>query len=639
MNIKDFAKVAGVSVATVSKIMNGKDSGISMETRQRVLRLAKEYQYTPYASIKNSTAQNSYTVALLADFSDPVYDPVMRGAEQTLGSYGYALMVMNYEGAPDRLTQALYILGSKNINALLLLAAHALPEEALDILREFHVPVMLLNAGQAASFPRLDIDYMAAADLALRQMLSYGHTRIGCILERDSFQGTQIAEAYTHFCYENDIRFDRKYIYDARSGIEGGQMGFQQLSHLGATAVLCQNEEIAKGAYLAAESYGTAIPDDISLVGLASGRSHALLHPNLSVVHISASGLGARAAQAVIDTIERGGAPSDVESLGDHSFILGSSLSAPRESFPTKSKVVVVGSLNMDIMIHVPGFPQPGETVLSPLIAEIPGGKGANQAAGVGKLGGNVYMIGRLGNDREGKQLYQSLYENNVNLDGVTIEDDCATGKAYIHVASSGESTIVVYPGANRKLSPMHIRQSASLFQDAEYCLISTETLPETVYAVVKTARQHGVRIVLKPSAVAEISPQVLDGLYLLIPNEKEINYLLPDQGITLEEKARHFLSQGVQHVIVTLGENGAMLCSKSETVYFPAADFQPVDTTGAADSFISALVVALTEANDLHHAIRFATYAAGITVTRQGVQPALPDRMTMRLYADKITS
>lgn len=631
--------MAGVSVATVSKIMNGKDSSISMETRRRVLQLAKEYQYTPYASIKNSTAQNSYIVALLADFSDPVYDPVMHGAEQALSKYGYALMVMNYAGSLDRLTQALYILGAKNINALLLLAAHALPDEALEILREFHVPVILLNAGQAAPFPRLDIDYMAAADLALRQMLSYGHTRIGCILERDSLQGTQIAEAYTHFCYENDIRLDRKYIYDAHSGIEGGQMGFHQLSGLGATAVLCQNEEIAKGVYLAAESNGTAIPDDISLVGLASSRFHALLHPNLSVVRISSSNLGCRAAEAVIDTIERGSAAFDTKSLRDHSFILGSSLSSPRENTPAKSKVVVVGSLNMDIMIHVPGFPQPGETVLSPLIAEIPGGKGANQAAGVGKLGGNVYMIGRLGNDHEGKQLYRSLYENNVNLDGVTVEDDCATGKAYIHVAGSGESTIVVYPGANRKLSPMHIHQSAGLFQGAEYCLISTETLPETVDAVVETARRHGVRVMLKPSAVAAISPEILDGLYLLIPNEKEINHLLPDQGITIEEKAQYFLSQGVQNVIVTLGENGSVLCSASETTYFPAADFQPVDTTGAADSFISALVVALTEANDLHYAIRFATYAAGITITRQGVQPALPDRMMMRLYADKITS
>lgn len=638
INIKELAKLAGVSVATVSKVLNNKDSSISAETRQRVLQLAREYQYAPYASHINSAAQNSYTIALLADFSDPAYGNLARGIESVLSKSGYSMLVLNSEGIHEKTIQSLHIACSRNLNALIMLPSCSVSDQMLSIIHDLPFPFIMLDA-EHPDLPclQISIDYHLAANLALEKMLQHGHQKIGCIMDENSIHASEILEAYTHFCYKNDLRFDAKYVYHSCGGLDGGKTGFKQLIHHGVSAILCQDEYIAKGVCSMAHTFGTSIPDELSIISMTYDNSQSMHYPELCTIYNSSQDLGAFAASLLIDSIEKGLPLTGKKKISASSFSIGKSLSAWKGVSGTRSRVVVVGSMNMDIIIHVSTFPQPGETVISPTVANIPGGKGANQAVGVGKLGGNVYMIGRIGNDQEGKMLYQSLYENNVNLDGVSIEDDVATGKAYIYVDNSGESTIVVYPGANSKLTPSHVLQRASLFEQAQYCLISTETLPETIKTVVSVAKQHSVHVVLKPSAVSSIDKEVLEGLYLLVPNEKEINTLLPYDSMTLEEKGKYFLSCGVQNVIVTLGEKGCMLCNHKETVYFPAADFQAFDTTGAADSFISALVVSLSETQDLHYAIRFASYAAGITITREGVQPALPDRMMMRLYADKI--
>ncbi len=640
MNIKELAEIAEVSVATVSKVLNNKDSSISAETRQKVLQLAKKYRYVPYANYKNNSSTNSYTVAFLADFKDPACGLVTQGLEDGLGANGYNLLVYNTNSSEKKSIQALHMIESANVNALVVLPFQNITDTFVEMVKKLAVPVLFLNYREDMHpFHHMDLDIQSAVNAALKRILLYDHKKIGCILDSASVHSSEILESYTHFCYENNIKFDSKYVCDSCGNIDGGQEGFKQLVHHGVTAILCQDELIAKGVYIMAEAFGLSIPEELSVISLSYGDSLGAMFPALCTVAMSAKNLGENAAAALIDHMERNTPLPEGQKNRELIFVEGKSLANPKEegSANTRSCVVVVGSLNADFIIHVSSFPRPGETVLSPEIAKLPGGKGANQAVGVGKLGGNVYMIGRIGNDPEGKMLYQSLYENNVNLDGVTIEDNCSTGKAYIHVANSGESTIVVYPGANNMLMPSHIWERDALFEQAQYCLISTETRTETVKAVSEIAGRHSVKVVLKPSAVSQIADCVLRGLYILIPNEKEINCLLPDPNMSLEEKADHFLACGVENVIVTLGEKGCFLCNRTERTYFPAANFQAVDTTGAADSFISALVVALSKKFDLHYAIRFATYAAGITISREGVQPALPDSMMMRLYADKI--
>ena len=155
-----------------------------------------------------------------------------------------------------------------------------------------------------------------------------------------------------------------------------------------------------------------------------------------------------------------------------------------------RGKIVVIGSMNTDFMINVNHIPTGGETVRAGSIASLPGGKGANQAVGAGKLGGLVYMIGRLGNDSDGKEIYNSLVASGVKTDGVVFDDSIPTGKAYINVAEDGESTIVIYPGANGKLSRSQVRQYEQVLDEAVYCLLTLEIAEELVEYEIQRCRR-----------------------------------------------------------------------------------------------------------------------------------------------------
>ena len=295
-------------------------------------------------------------------------------------------------------------------------------------------------------------------------------------------------------------------------------------------------------------------------------------------------------------------------------------------------KIVVAGSLNMDIVLRVPHIPAVGETIISTNVSLVAGGKGANQAVGVGKLGGDVYMLGRLGKDAYGKKLYDSLLKNKVKTEGLVFDEELPTGNAYICVSDTGENNIVVSPGANKAFSREQIDRYESIFEGAEYCLLQLEIPMVTVEHILQVCRRKKVKVILNPAPARVLKDELLDDLFLLIPNEKEISMLCPEPT-TLEEKAKALLAKNVHNVVITLGEKGCMLANKEKIAYYPAIPFKPVDTTAAGDSFISGLAVALSEGRDLCAALRFANYTAGITITKHGAQTSLPSRGEVDRY------
>ena len=299
-------------------------------------------------------------------------------------------------------------------------------------------------------------------------------------------------------------------------------------------------------------------------------------------------------------------------------------------------KIIVVGSMNMDVTLEASRIPVKGETQIAEKLYVFPGGKGANQAVGAGKLGGQVYMIGCLGNDMDGRELYTSLVENHVHMDGVLFDTVLPSGKAYINVDQGGESTIVVYQGANRSLNQSQIQKCRYLFESAAYCLLSMEIPDEIVEYTIRTCRRTGTEVILKPSATEQVKEELYADVSYFIPNENELHLLVPGD-MSIEEKAELLRKKGVKNVIVTLGARGCYLANGQASMYFEGSGFEAVDTTGGADSFISALAVCLSEGKPLVQAVRFAIYASGITVTRYGVQPALPDRRAVDVYEDEI--
>lgn len=298
---------------------------------------------------------------------------------------------------------------------------------------------------------------------------------------------------------------------------------------------------------------------------------------------------------------------------------------------PMKPRIAVVGSLNMDLVVQTSRIPKPGETILGAGdLQRIPGGKGANQAYGAAKLGADVAMVGRIGNDMFGESLRISLKEVGINIRHVTCDSNASTGVAIIVVEDSGQNSIVVSSGANKHVSLKDISQAEDVIQSADLLLLQLEIPLPAVYKAAQLARHHGVSVVLNPAPAQPLPADLLSMVDILIPNETETTILSgcevdTDDGI--EKAAAELRQSGVMIVIMTRGSRGSILITDNEVTNFPAFQIKPVDTTAAGDAFVSSFAVAFAEGKSLHEAVRFGNAAGALTSMKLGAQPSMPSR------------
>ena len=292
-------------------------------------------------------------------------------------------------------------------------------------------------------------------------------------------------------------------------------------------------------------------------------------------------------------------------------------------------KIIIVGSANTDMVVKIDKHPLPGETRLGGDFFMNAGGKGANQAVAAARLGGNVAFVAKVGNDIFGKQTLEGLTNENIDTSHVFIDDIAPSGTALIIVNAEGENSIVVASGANAKLNEKDVASISDL-TDTAFILMQLETPIETISAVINAANIKGINVILNPAPAQQLSQTILEGLFLLVPNESEASILTGIQVIDLasaSKAADALLEKGVRHVIITLGKQGAFFKSVSREILIPAPIVTAIDTTAAGDTFCGALTVALTESKDWDDAIRFAVTAASISVTRMGAQSSVPYR------------
>ncbi len=300
-----------------------------------------------------------------------------------------------------------------------------------------------------------------------------------------------------------------------------------------------------------------------------------------------------------------------------------------------KPTIVVVGSLNMDFVVGVDHLPAPGETVLGRDFQMIPGGKGANQACAAGRLGGSAVttrMVGRVGYDLFADHLKASLAAAGVDVSAVHATKSQPTGVAQIWVEREGQNSIVVASGANSALSASDAEAMRSVFRGARFVLFQLETPLSAVQAALRVAREEGARTMLDPAPAQPLAPELLAGVDILTPNESEACLLLdrPAERITLEQApllARQLLEKGPRQVILKLGDLGCFFFDGEEEVHIPAFPVEAADTTAAGDTFNGALAVAFAEERSREDALRFASAAAAISVTRMGAQASIPTR------------
>ncbi|MBA8954899.1 ribokinase [Actinomadura namibiensis] len=289
-------------------------------------------------------------------------------------------------------------------------------------------------------------------------------------------------------------------------------------------------------------------------------------------------------------------------------------------------EVVVVGSVNADLVVGVDRWPGPGETVLGSDLATHPGGKGANQAVAAARLGGRVALLGRIGGDGHGDLLRGSLADAGVDLAHLLVTD-APTGVALITVGPDGDNTIIVSPGANAHLSEDDVAAARDLLAGATVVSFQLEVPRPTVLAAARTAAGGGARVVLNLSPAALVPDELLGLCDPLVVNEHEAAFLLPDHSAEDDPAAlaAALRERGPRSVVITLGADGALVATGEETQVVPSPKVNPVDTTGAGDAFTAALCLRLARGDDLVTAARFAVRVGAAAVRKAGAQSSYP--------------
>lgn len=286
---------------------------------------------------------------------------------------------------------------------------------------------------------------------------------------------------------------------------------------------------------------------------------------------------------------------------------------------------MLVGSANIDLVVHSPRFPKPGETLQGSDFRTFPGGKGANQATASAKVGAKTSFLAKVGTDRFGDQLFQSLSSNGVDTEHILRDPSQSTGVALITVDSKGQNTIVVAPGTNAMLTPLEVRQALQP-SSFKVLLVQLEIPMTTVETVALNARKS--IFILNPAPAFALSDAVLCRVDYLTPNETETHLLtgiLPRDSKTCLEAANVLLDKGVKNVLITLGKHGSFLANHQGGRHFPPIEVKPIDTTAAGDAFNGALAAFLATGEEIDRAIHLGNVAGALCTTKAGAQDAMP--------------
>lgn len=295
--------------------------------------------------------------------------------------------------------------------------------------------------------------------------------------------------------------------------------------------------------------------------------------------------------------------------------------------------LVVFGSVNMDLVSRTPRLPAPGETLIGSDFYTTPGGKGANQAVAIARLGLPTHLVGRVGNDAFGPELLAALGQAGVDTRGVVVDDSVHSGVAVITVADTGENQIIGVLGANDRLDQTDIQRLERYLPAADLLLLQLEIPLAIAQAAAQTAKQAGVKVMLDP---APVPPESLISLYpwvdFLLPNEVEASQLVGfpvTSPATAAQAAAHLHQQGANTVIIKLGAQGAYCATPTNSFFVPAFAVTAIDTVAAGDAFAGGFAAAIAQSLSLIQAVHWGCAAGALATTQVGAQTAMPDRAT----------
>ncbi|PKM73378.1 MAG: sugar kinase [Firmicutes bacterium HGW-Firmicutes-16] len=618
MTIREIAEMANVSVSTVSKVINKKDDSISAETRERILGIVKMYHYSPYMDRQTDELRPSLIIGVLigesADYG------LLTGIVKRARVRGYSTIVCTFSSG-DEETQNFQILAAHHVDGIIwnkeLFSGKAVPKDIL----QSQIKLCTLNREEKVSATNTNFSYFDLGYAAAGSLINQGHKNIGCLYSKNGITESDFADGIGRCLYDHKLFSDDGSIRCMVSDCDS--LWLQ--AH---TGIVCFDTPSLNRFAAMAEKFNIRVPEDISVLGIDSDGIK-VMGVQVSSITKPFEEIGEFTADNLINAIEACNTQY-TEFHKEYKVSRMDSIVPPKKR--EYGHFVVVGSTNIDTLLSVDKQPEPGETITIRHRVDMPGGKGLNQAVGIAKLGASAALISSIGNDYDGRQIFECLKSNSVCADGVTARNDIPTGHAYIYIQKNAESNISILDGANAALTTEDIDKCEYLFENADYCLLQTELKQSVVLHAAKMAHKHKVKVILKPCAVSSLIPELLQNTDVLVPNIKEAEALLP-QFPSVEDKAKYFKRHGAKTVIITMGDKGCFLLDAERKRYFPAIGITPVDTTGAADAFVAALAFYLFLGKSVEEAIKYATCAGGLSTTRHGVPGSLVDRETLELY------
>lgn len=304
--------------------------------------------------------------------------------------------------------------------------------------------------------------------------------------------------------------------------------------------------------------------------------------------------------------------------------------------------ILVIGSINKDLVVKPNDFPNKGETVLCDDILYNSGGKGANQASAIGKLKGKIKMVGACGDDKFGQELKENLKKNGVNIENIKNIKNVKTGTALIIIDQFGDNRIIVVKGANEHLTYANYNENKieNLIKNSQILLLQMEIPLATINKSIDLAQKHQTKIILDPAPVKKIPKEILKKIDYILPNAGELDLLVSQytsqKFTSTKEKAEFLLNLGIGSVIVTCGEKGVEFYSKKEFYKYPALKVEVVDTTAAGDTFAGAFAFGLSQNWETKKSLNYAIIASSISVTRLGAQASIPNKSDIDKFIQK---
>lgn len=645
MNIKDIAKLAGVSPSTVSKVINGKAQSISKSTQDKIKALVRDYHYVAYN--KNAVSSASKWVVGIVFNNRLTMDTLLFGMVHALQKHGCCALVRLSDNSHSQEEKNIETLIQADVSAIIWQPIEPLQPALANRLAQTRIPCVTIGLSTPnPSFLNFCLPYQRMSAFLTNTLIEQGHTHIACLAQKGSRTQAVIAGYTTAMRLCGLSEKNTLVCFDTPNDLATLEYAIVQGDF---TGLVCTHYNIAYKIIGRLEKLHVHVPSMVSVVSIKNEYVHPIDYKQINTVSACTVPHNEFAAMVVNELFAERNCFQEASNTRynetrtchyqhNYAFILTSMTTVMPPCTQPKKRVLVIGSINYDTQISVDSLPGSETTQTARSVTHAPGGKATNQAIGVAKLGCEATIIGAVGNDAQANTIFKELHQWNIETDAITRIHNAETGQAYISVDKLGNCSITLISGANSSVNAAYISAQEKLFEQADVCLIQTEIPFDAIEKSCELAHKHHIPVVLKPVDCTSLPAHILARVDYLIPNEQELAAICPQEQ-TMQKRAEALCAHGAHTIITTRGERGCYVYSaingQIQSQIIPGLHVEVLDGTGACDAFISAFTHATLEGFTCIEAARIANIAAAYSTTRPGVSGAFIDRRLM----DNITS